>query len=128
MTYINDQGKTMAPLFTAFKRPDERTAVYHESTYQFGAPHTWEVVSAESKELLQRVHFQEGPIKEHGLNGLQTNDLLLIAKTTLEYFQNSEFKSRENALAITHIEEALHWLNYRTAQRVARQVEGTSTV
>ena len=32
---------------------------------------------------------------------------------------------RENSLAITKIEEALMWLQKRTADRVARNVEGT---
>lgn len=35
------------------------------------------------------------------------------------------FRCRENALAITKIEEALHWLHHRTADREGRGVEGT---
>jgi len=36
-----------------------------------------------------------------------------------------EFRCRQNALAITHLEEALHWLQDRTAERESRGVEGT---
>ena len=35
----------------------------------------------------------------------------------LEYYQASKFKCRENALAITKLEEALHWCGHRTAKR-----------
>lgn len=37
---------------------------------------------------------------------------------------NKKFPCRENALAITKCEEALLWLNKRTADRVMRGVEG----
>ena len=37
---------------------------------------------------------------------------------------NSRFSCRENSLAITKIEEALMWLNKRTANRIERGVEG----
>lgn len=46
----------------------------------------------------------------------------------LEGFQNSEFKCRENELAITKLEEALMWLRKRAQDREARNVEGTSIV
>ncbi len=39
-----------------------------------------------------------------------------------------QFSCRENALAITKLEEALHWLGHRTAAREARAVEGTHAV
>ena len=38
---------------------------------------------------------------------------------------NIKVPSRETALAITKLEEALMWLNKRTADRTARGVEGT---
>ena len=46
----------------------------------------------------------------------------------LEHFQNSEFRCRENALAITALEEALLWLRKRTMGRERRGVEGTHIV
>lgn len=39
-----------------------------------------------------------------------------------------KFRCRQNALAITHLEEALHWLQDRTAEREGRGVEGTHQV
>jgi len=44
----------------------------------------------------------------------------------LRSFQAGPYACRENALALTKIEEAMHWLNHRTAERQARGVEGTS--
>ena len=36
-----------------------------------------------------------------------------------------QLKCRENSLAITKLEEALMWLEKRTADRIARKAEGT---
>lgn len=79
-------------------------------------------------EPLCQLSFQDGPIKEVGVNGIQNEDLLLIVLTRLQNFQNSEFACRENALAITKIEEAVMWLRKRTLDREARGVEGTHNV
>lgn len=77
---------------------------------------------------MQTVDFQCGPIKECGVNGLNNEDLLLMVLTRLNAFQDTEFKCRENALAITKIEESLMWLRKRTTEREMRNVEGTHTV
>lgn len=71
------------------------------------------------------VHFQNGPIKEAGVNGAHNEDLLAIVLDRLYSFQSGDYKCRENAFAITKIEEALHWLDHRTREREARGVEGT---
>ena len=73
------------------------------------------------------VSFQNGPIKENGVNGCFQEDLLAIVIDRLRSFQAGEYACRENALALTKLEEAMHWLNHRTAERQARGVEGTST-
>ncbi|MEJ1472145.1 MAG: hypothetical protein RPU59_13925 [Candidatus Sedimenticola sp. (ex Thyasira tokunagai)] len=72
------------------------------------------------------VKFQHGPIGEHGVNGCHQEDLLAIVIHRLRSFQSGDFPCRENAVALTKIEEALHWLNHRTASRQDRGVEGTS--
>ena len=58
-------------------------------------------------------------------NGAFVEDVIEAAKQRLEYFQQSKFVCRENALAITKLEEALHWLEHRRKDRAARGVEGT---
>jgi len=50
-------------------------------------------------------------------NGAFVEDVLFAAKTRLEAFQGTKFQCRENALAITKIEEAIHWLQHRSYDR-----------
>lgn len=75
---------------------------------------------------LTRITFQKGPIAEAGVNGLTQEVLLAIVKDRLECFQKGAYSCRENALALTKIEEAMHWLHSRTLDRMQRGVEGTS--
>ena len=69
--------------------------------------------------------IQNGPIKEVGLNGCQVTDVVAVAKHIIEQLQK-KFPCRENAMTITKLDEALMWQNKRTADREARNVEGTS--
>jgi len=71
------------------------------------------------------VRFQDGTIPEHGVNGIQVEDLIEVCIDRLQMFQSSDFPCRQNDLAITKLEEALHWLEARTADRRKRWVEGT---
>lgn len=73
------------------------------------------------------IHFQNGPVGEVGVNGITHESLLAVLIDRLRCFQNGLFSCRENALALTKLEEALHWLNERTKNRVVRGVEGTHT-
>lgn len=82
----------------------------------------------EKEDALAIIKFQNGPIKEAGVNGCYNEDLLVIVLDRLNGFQNSDFKCRENAIAITKIEEALMWLNKRTRDRQNRGVEGTHQI
>jgi len=72
------------------------------------------------------VHFQNEPIKEVGVNGCHHEDLLAIVIHRLQSYQAGKFKCRENAMVITKLEEAMHWLKHRTKARQNRGVEGTS--
>lgn len=109
------------------------TEVFHESEFNFNAPHRFTVCKVEEnpeypKELLCEVHFQEGAIKENGVNGVCNEDLITMVICRLEHFQQSEYACRDNALAITKLEEALLWLRKRTIGRENRNVEGTSKI
>jgi hypothetical protein len=72
------------------------------------------------------IRFQNGPIKENGVNGCQNEDLLAIVIDRLEGFQSGELACEENQCALEHIRSALKCLNARTKDRQARGVEGTS--
>lgn len=72
--------------------------------------------------------FQNGPIPEAGVNGLTHEVLLAIVADRLRSFQEGPYKCKENACALTHVEEAMHWLQQRTIARMRRGVEGTHTI
>ncbi|AVH40619.1 hypothetical protein [Agrobacterium tumefaciens] len=74
------------------------------------------------------IRFQNGPINENGINGLTQEVLLAILADRLRSFQSGPYACRENALALTKIEEAQHWLHSRTLARMQRGVEGTHKV
>ncbi|PFF33210.1 hypothetical protein CN335_21335 [Bacillus thuringiensis] len=70
------------------------------------------------------IKFQEGPIQENGVNGAQIEDVIDMLVDRLQGFQQGGFPCRENALAITKLEEARLWLNERTRKRQIQGVEG----
>lgn len=75
---------------------------------------------------LCNIKFQNGPILEAGVNGISGEALLAIVEDRLIGFQSGQFACRENAIALTKIQEAMMWLYKRTRDRMARGVEGTS--
>lgn len=71
------------------------------------------------------LQFQKGARGAEGsVNGLADQELLEVVRDRLKGFQSGPFACRENALALTKIEEALMWLNMRTEDRIARGVLG----
>lgn len=71
--------------------------------------------------------LQNGPIKEVGINGCQVDTIIEAARHILQGFQ-AKFPCHENDAAISHLDSALDWLERRTADREARDVEGTSKI
>lgn len=72
------------------------------------------------------IQFQNGARKEeNSIHGVLDTDLLEIVRDRLKAFQTGPFSSRENACALTHIEEALMWMNRRVEDRIERNVLGT---
>lgn len=89
-----------------------------------GANHVYEV-RTDLCEVFTTLSFQNGPIAEEGVNGITQEALLAIVADRLRGFQSGPYACRENALALTKIEEAQHWLHSRTRARMQRGVEGT---
>lgn len=105
--------------------PGAGGANYLYAVYGF---HTLNNPSADSTcrdETAMKILFQNGPINEAGVNGITHEVLLEIVADRLRSFQAGPYAGRENALALTKIEEAQHWLQHRTRARMARGVEGT---
>lgn len=95
---------------------------------QGGACHTYVITYQTSVGgvACQQIDFQNGPIKEFGVNGITQEALLAIVIDRLRSFQSGPFSCRDNAIALTHVEEALMWLQRRTLERIKRGVEGTT--
>lgn len=75
---------------------------------------------------LANIQFQEGPRNEESsISGVLDQDLLEIVRNRLQAFQSGPYASRENACALTHIEEALMWMAKRADDRAERGVLGT---
>lgn len=68
--------------------------------------------------------FQCGPIQENGINGTTIEEIIEVLWRRLEGFQKGDFRCDENALAITKLQEAQHWLQHRTRLRQEQGVEG----
>jgi hypothetical protein len=73
--------------------------------------------------LPQLVFFYEKNEDGTEKSGTTLEEMLKVSIGRLNDLQ-SRFGCRENAIAITKMEEALMWLNKRTENRIARGVEG----
>lgn len=74
---------------------------------------------------LTNIHFQNGPIKECGVNGVTGEALAAIQIDRLRSFQAGPYACEDNALALENFENGLYHLQARTRARIARGVEGT---
>ncbi len=101
----------------------------HEYKIQTELKNPPEEFPAENSRRLRascRIHFQNGPIQEAGVNGVSNEALLAIVIDRLRSFQEGKFACRDNELALVKAEESLMWLQKRTRDRMARGVEGRS--
>lgn len=99
------------------RNPENGNASHH---------YTMKIATADgAPEREQSISFQDGPIKEVGVNGVTNEALLAILIDRMRGFQAGQYASRDNAVALTKMEEALMWLHKRTRDRLARGVEGT---
>ena len=100
---------------------------------QGNANHHYQILSADEgpgtpRAMFCEVNFQNGPIKEAGVNGVHNEDLLAIVLDRLVGFQSGRYNCSENSKAIVAIREAMCCLNDRTKERERRGVEGTNTI
>ena len=95
---------------------------------QGNACHEYQIEDKGDGEVAEfcRIRFQNGPIKESGVNGISNESLLAVVEHRLLGFQSGDFACRENAIALTKLQESMMWLLKRTRDRMARGVEGTN--
>jgi hypothetical protein len=97
--------------------------------------HKYELSNFENKdEQGQTLQFiQKEPVNEASTelktiaDGTTNEELIEMLLDRMNYLQ-SKFPCRENAIAITRLDEALLWLNKRTSDRIKRNVEGKQIV
>ena len=77
------------------------------------------------KKCVRKVWGLVNPI-QHAIDGASITPGHLLDR--LRSFQAGPYACKANACALTHIEEAQHWLQQRTIDRMRRGVEGTHTV
>ena len=90
--------------------------------------HVYAVESQETgdTQILKFIRKEKEPESEDlflAEDGTTTEDVISVVIERLKYLQN-KFPCRENACAITKLEEALMWQEKRTVDRKKRGVEG----
>jgi len=75
-----------------------------------------------------RLYFQNGPLKEAGVNGISVESLLAVVIDRLEGFQSGKFACESNQAALDSTRGALHALLSRREDRQRREVLGTHNV
>ena len=118
----------MKKLSTIQKRENLSEVYVMDEKGNGGANHQYLIIGA-GCDLLSgfALEFQNGPRKDpKSTNGIVDQDLLEIVRHRLQGFQSGELSTRETAIALTHVEEALLWLNKRIEDRIERNVLGTN--
>lgn len=101
-------------------------------TLTFG--HKYELENFENKQnpgqtlqFIEKKPVSEGSSELKTVNDGTTNEEVLAMLIDRLNYLNGKFPCKENAVALTHIETALLWLEKRTKDRKARGVEGLAT-
>lgn len=122
----------MRELSTIQKREKLNRVFASDEAGTGNANHEYDIYPAENfgedSEPLAVIRFQHGARKlPDSVHGVLDTDLLEIVRDRLKGFQQGEYSCRENACALTHLEEALMWMNRRVEDRIERQVLGTNS-
>ena len=116
----------MKKLSTIQKKENLNTVFVTDEKGNGGAHHNY-LIDLQDGNKQVPIDFQNGARKlPDSTHGVLDTDLLEICRHRLQCFQEGPFTSRENAIALTHIEEALMWLNRRVEDRIERNVLGTN--
>jgi hypothetical protein len=116
----------MEKLSTIQKRENLNTVFVTDEKGNGGANHNYEIDLQDGNGVC-KIQFQNGARKlSDSVHGVLDTDLLEIVRHRLQCFQQGPFSTRYNACALTHIEEALMWMNRRVEDRIERNVLGTN--
>lgn len=122
--------ENMKKLSMRIQREGNLNDVYYEDVVDpsYGRHH-YQVFIKGGKETVASpildIHFQEGVrFEDDSFCGVTSSDLLEIVRDRLQCIQKRELRKREIACALTHIEEALMWINKDQEDRIERVVLG----
>jgi hypothetical protein len=102
-----------------------KQSLEHHSFSHGGTTQATGLLIAWQRGLMDAV-LEEGQAEPTYLpNGATVETVIQAAIDRLKFFQGDQFACRQNAIAITKLEEALHWLEARTAERKERGVENS---
>ena len=95
-----------------------------------GAYHDYLIVcdrmEVDLKPVAMEIRFQKGPRKDpNARHGITDQDLLEIVRDRMKAFCAGEMTGPHTERALSHVEAALHHLNQRIEDRIARGVLGT---
>ena len=83
-------------------------------------------MAPETQHIITQIQFQKGPRKDpNARHGVLDTDLLEIVRDRLKAFCDGTMTNPYTEHALGHVEAALHHLNQRVEDRIARQVLGT---
>lgn len=126
---LNDSIEIEASDFTEQGKPDvhPRVSVPHRFYFKSEIEGTVPVVrhgSYTTHNIHGILQFQNGPRDEPGSTPGLTSDAVIHALLAYLRAANRAFPSKETSCAITHLEEAAHWLHARARERARRGVLG----
>lgn len=119
----------MEKLITIQKRENLNNVYAVDEKENGGANHEYLIVLDRGLQVPKKVeiNFQNGARNIEGsIDGILDTDLLEIVRHRLQCFQLGEYSTRENEMALNHIEEALMWLNMRVENRIERGILGVN--
>lgn len=128
-TQATEQAPQPARKLPLFKKPlhEHITVEVIDQPGPGGANHVYAIRMDHGPDcqfpMIFPISFQKGAVNEAGLNGISDECLLAIVKDRLQGFQRGEFSCRENAIALTKLEECMMWLEVGHKNRIAR-IEG----
>ncbi len=101
----------------------------HITESHFTDPDSGAPTGGETKGVGIHIVWQNGPLgrgdERMEPNGAFVEGVIQAVVGRLRYYQRSAFMCRENALALTKLEEAIHWCQHRTEARESQGVKGT---
>jgi len=124
MRTLNGHVITAADVGLKIEVTDEPGAGGANHRYEITIPDLASNPSLSMESEVLTILFQQGTVTDNGLNGVTHEALLAVVIDRLRSFQKGPYACRENALALTHLEESLHWLQQRTLRRVRAGIEG----